>query len=78
MVVLLINSLFHFVAARRCSPIEFSCRNMACISPEFVCNGEDDCHDCDDSASCVSSDEVYCSDSCNKSQVSNILSFFLK
>lgn len=50
--------------------MEFSCRNKACISVELVCNGEDNCHDCDDNRFCVSSDEAHCSDKCDKNQVS--------
>lgn len=73
MAALKINILFRFAAINSCSPVELSCRNKACVSPELVCNGEDDCHDCDDDASCVPSDEAHCSDSCDKSQVNNIL-----
>lgn len=39
-------------AAKQCSPEEFRCTNGQCISKTFVCDGDNDCSDHSDEASC--------------------------
>lgn len=39
-------------AAKQCSPEEFRCASGQCVSKTFVCDGENDCPDGSDEASC--------------------------
>ena len=57
-----------FTAYPPCSTEEFTCNNSNCINKNWVCDGDNDCHDFSDEQNCneTSKNKFYCKNSASK------------